>query len=80
MNANICHLQVSHSQTLIQPRAWRWESEGGREMKHGEEGGLQMGESETNGEETHTHTYTHTYSFWVVLDNTINKEKENYLQ
>lgn len=39
MNVNICHLQVSHSQTLIQPRAGCGKGEGGQ-MERGEEEGL----------------------------------------
>lgn len=35
MNVNICHLQVSHSQTLIQPRAGCGKGEGGQ-MVHRE--------------------------------------------
>lgn len=39
MNVNICHLQVSHSQTLIQPRTGCGEG-GGGQMKRREEEGL----------------------------------------
>lgn len=39
MNVNICHLQVSHSQTLIQPHAGCGKA-GGRQMELGEGEGL----------------------------------------
>lgn len=39
MNVNICHLQVSHSQTLIQPRSGCGRG-GGGQMEHWEVEGL----------------------------------------
>lgn len=55
MNANICHLQVSHSQTLIQPRAGCGKA-GGRQMELGEGGRTSASESETVGGKTETRT------------------------